>query len=59
MGNIHLIEYSGVQFTSIILEEERNILTLYIYNKIIPYILESYRKSLEKKEWNTTIKKSL
>lgn len=50
-GNIHLIEYEG-EISLDELHEEKILLTLILYKKIIPGIISSYEKAEREQEWN-------
>ncbi|MGW9103829.1 hypothetical protein ACWGPZ_26780 [Priestia megaterium] len=55
-GNIHVFEYEGEEFNGTY-DEERSLLTLYMYKKIIPEILEKYNEALAEDTWNPEIRR--
>jgi len=56
-GNIQVFEYDGDLFNGTY-EEVQNLLTVYIYKKVIPEILQNYQRAKDSNDWNIDIKKS-
>lgn len=56
-GNVQIFEYEGQRFAGRTYDEEKCLLTLYIYKKIIPDILNSYNEARDQNNWNAAIRR--